>query len=140
MFCASLGLAQEVKFQDVVLNNGGFPFPTIRVCTEPASGTPCTPLATGIFSDPGGTQPLSNPFTGDATGNFTFYGSATAVYHVQVSGVGIQTYDIPYIVLPSGSGSTAQCIATVATLTSKCGTIAGTIASATDAVDRKSVV
>ena len=136
LFCASLGLAQEVKFQDVVLNNGGFPFPTIRVCTEPASGTPCTPLATGIFSDPGGTQPLSNPFTGDATGNFTFYGSATAVYHVQVSGVGIQTYDIPYIVLPSPSGTTAQCIATVATLTSQCGTIPGTIASVTDGVSQ----
>lgn len=116
---ASLGLAQEIKYQNQVLSSGGFPFPSIRVCTEPATGTPCTPLASAIYSDPAG-DPLSNPFTGDAAGNFIFYGSNSITYHVQVSGVGITTYDIPNITLPgggSGGGCSPNCVLTFNTRT-----------------------
>jgi hypothetical protein len=99
--------AQDVRYANIVLTSGGFPYATIRVCTEPASGTPCTPLATNIYSDPGGTQPLSNPFTSDVNGNFNFFGNPTTTYHVQVSGTGLVTYDIPYITL-SGAGQPLQ--------------------------------
>lgn len=96
--------AQGFPYRNQVIATGGFPFPTIRVCTEPAVGTPCTPLAT-IFSDPGLTIPLPNPFTGDWQGIFVFYGTPTGVtYHVQVSGSGLVPFDIPNISLGGGTG------------------------------------
>lgn len=96
--------AQGFPYRNQVIATGGFPFPTIRVCTEPAVGTPCTPLAT-IFSDPVLTIPLPNPFTGDWQGIFVFYGTPTGVtYHVQVSGSGLVPFDIPNISLGGGTG------------------------------------
>lgn len=101
-----LAVAQGIRYQNTALISGGFPYATITVCTEPASGTPCTPLAS-IYSDPGLSVPLSNPFTADANGNFGFFASPANTYHVQISGTGITTYDIPYITLGGGGGSTS---------------------------------
>lgn len=103
LLASSLGFGQGVRYQNVVLFHAGFSHPNIRVCTEPATGSPCTPLAS-IFSDAAMTQPLSNPFTGDANGNFAFYANPATKYHVRVSGVGITPYDIPDISLPSSTG------------------------------------
>ena len=75
---------------------------TIRVCLEPASGTPCTPLAT-IYSDPGLSVPLANPFQADFYGNYVFYVPA-GTYHVQQSGPQVAVTDIPYIVFGAGGG------------------------------------
>lgn len=75
---------------------------TIRVCNEPASGTPCTPLAT-IYSDPALTVPLANPFQADFYGNYVFYVPA-GTYHVQQSGPQVAVTDIPYIVFGVGGG------------------------------------
>ena len=101
LLAGHLGVGQGVSYRSTVFISGGFPFATIRVCSEPASGTPCTPLAT-VYSDPGLTLPLVQPFTSDANGNFSFFGSPAVTYHVQVSGNGLATYDIPYITLPGG--------------------------------------
>src|SRR6185437_2134501 len=79
---------------------------TVRVCTEPASGTPCTPLAS-IFSDPGLTTPLANPFTSDASGNYAFYAACGPQYHIQLSGSGLTAIDVPNQALP-GCGGTAS--------------------------------
>lgn len=97
-----LGLAQNAAYNGQV-TTAGFPFPTVRVCTEPASGSTCTPLAS-IFSDPGLTVPLQNPFTGDAAGNFTFFANTSVPYHIQITGGGIQQKDIPYVNLAGGGG------------------------------------
>lgn len=98
-----LSSAQGIRYQNTVFIAGGFPFATIRVCTEPATGTPCSPLAS-VFSDPGLTVPLSQPFSADVNGNFSFFANPALTYHVQVSGQGLTTYDIPYITLPGGGG------------------------------------
>lgn len=99
---SSLSLGQGVRYPNQVLTPGvGFPNPTIRVCVEPATGTPCTPLAS-IFSDAALTNPLANPFSGDANGNFYFYANPSSTYHVQISGNGLTTSDIPDITLPGG--------------------------------------
>jgi len=103
LLCPILGLAQGVPYNNQVIFSGGFPYPTVRVCTEPATGTPCTPLAS-IFSDAALTQPLPNPFTGDNTGKFVFYANPAVTYHAQISGVGLVPYDIANITLPGNGG------------------------------------
>src|SRR5208337_2203168 len=81
-----LGLSQGVRYPNTVFNPGtGFPFATVRICTEPASGTPCSPLAT-VYSDPGLTIPLAQPFNADANGNWSFFGNPSVIYHAQISG------------------------------------------------------
>lgn len=82
-------------------------FGTIRVCTEPASGTPCTPLAT-IYKDAALTQVQSNPFQTDKEGNYTFFVPA-GTYHIQQSGPQVATTDIPYIQFGVGGGGGGNC-------------------------------
>jgi len=43
----------------------------IRVCTQAASGNPCSPLAS-IYSDAAMTQQIPNPYTADQYGNYNF--------------------------------------------------------------------
>lgn len=101
---------QGVRYPNTVFASGGFPFPTVRICNEPTVGTPCTPLATNIYADPGLTIPLANPFTGDASGNFSFYAAPSTVgvpstmFHAQISGTGLTSYDIPNIFIPGSGG------------------------------------
>lgn len=95
-----------------VINQFGQPVAnaTVRVCTEPASGIPCSPLATGLYSDHGLTPPgLPNPFPTDAFGNIAFYTpNSNTIYHLQISGAGITTYDIPYVYLTLTTGAFAS--------------------------------
>lgn len=99
---SSAALAQTHRVSEVFVG-GGYPFPIVRVCTEPATGATCTPLA-NIFLDPGLTIPLANPFTGDAAGNYTYY-AAPGNYHEQITGVGIQQKDISYVPMWPTTGS-----------------------------------
>jgi hypothetical protein len=76
-----------------VVNLQGVPQPyaTVRICTQTASGIPCTPLAS-IFSDPGLTVPLSNPFSVNQYGFYSvFVGMNTSFYQVQTT-YGSTTY------------------------------------------------
>jgi len=107
LLLARFGLAQNVSFNGQVLFTGGLAYPTIRVCTEPASGTPCTPLAS-IFSDPALMVPLPNPFTGGLTGQYTFYAATSGTYHIQISGNGILPYDLAYVTLGGTGGGGAS--------------------------------
>jgi len=102
----------QVRYQTQIFSTGFYPFPTVRVCTEPATGTPCTPLAL-IYSDSGLTQPLTNPLTGDINGNVFFYASTASKYHLQVSGVGLTPYDLPDITLPGGGGGGGGAVSSV---------------------------
>ena len=94
-----------------VINNLGqpLPHPVVRVCTEPAVGSPCTNLATiytCVAQD--SSCPAPNPLTGDAIGNFDFYGSTTNIYHLEISGISVFSQIIPYVYMP-GSGSGGIC-------------------------------
>lgn len=102
--CLTVVVFAQSHRQSQVSILGGFPNPTIRVCTEPATGAVCSPLAS-IFLDPGLTIPLSNPFTGDAQGNYSYY-AAAGNYHEQISGVGIATYDLAYVPMWPTTGVT----------------------------------
>jgi hypothetical protein len=70
--------AQSSRKDDIVFNSRGVPLAgaTIRVCTMPESGQPCSPLAQ-IYSDSALTQALSNPTTTDGLGNY--FGSGGCV-------------------------------------------------------------
>jgi len=99
--CAGAALAQGTRKDDVVFNAQGRPMAgaTVRVCTSTATGQPCTPLAQ-IYSDSTLTQALSNPFSADGLGNYTFY-AAPGRYEIEISGPGIITKQLPNVILPS---------------------------------------
>jgi len=70
---------------------------TITVCAANASGIPCSPALVGaIFQDAAFTQPLSNPFTADALGNYQF-AILPGIYTVctTASGFAGQCFQIP---------------------------------------------
>lgn len=75
---------------------------TITVCAANAGGMPCTPpLLSTIFKDSALSQPLSNPFTADANGNYQF-AAAAATYTVTVTAAGFAGYS--YQVSLGGTG------------------------------------
>jgi hypothetical protein len=102
---ASLSLAQNVpgtRKDDIVIGSTGQPVntPLIRVCLNTATGTPCNALAS-IFSDPGLTQPIANPFPGDHIGNYHVY-AAPGRYKIQITGTGIiGTSTFPDVLFPN---------------------------------------
>src|SRR5271166_4109524 len=117
-FCALLALAlhvlpgaidparaQGTRKDDIVFNSRGIPLAgaTVRVCTMPATGQPCTPLAL-IYSDSGLTQALANPTATDGLGNYFFY-AAPGKYEIEISGPSITTKQIPNVILPNDPAS-----------------------------------
>ena len=78
---------------------------TITVCGAGASGIPCSPaLVNTVFSNTALTQPLSNPFTSDAFGNYQF-ASVPGTYTVTVTASGFAGYS--YQVSLSSVGTVA---------------------------------
>lgn len=55
----------------------------IRICPYTATGTPCSPLAS-IYSDPGLTVPITQPYSADQYGNYTFWVAPNETYIIQV--------------------------------------------------------
>ena len=96
---------QSSRKDDIVFNSRGVPLAgaSIRVCSMPASGQPCSPLAQ-IYSDSALTQALANPTTTDGLGNYFFY-AAPGKYMIEVSGPSITTKQIPNVILPSDPSS-----------------------------------
>src|SRR6266853_4582197 len=99
------GRAQSSRKDDIVFNSRGVPLSgaTIRVCTMPASGQPCTPLAQ-IYSDTALTQALANPTTSDGMGNYFFY-AAPGKYKIEISGPAITTKQLANVILPNDPSS-----------------------------------
>src|SRR5215470_485911 len=93
--------AQSSHKDDIVFNSRGVPLAgaTVRVCTMPATGQPCKPLAQ-IYSDSALTQAIANPTTTDGLGNYFFY-AAPGKYLIEVSGRGITTKQIPNVMVPN---------------------------------------
>jgi len=97
--------AQGTRKDDIVFNSRGIPLAgaTVRICSQPATGQPCTPLA-NIYSDPLLTQALANPTTTDGMGNYFFY-AAPGTYEVEISGPQITTKQIPDVLLAANPAS-----------------------------------
>lgn len=83
---------------------------TITVCAAGSLGEPCSPvLSNTIYSDLALTQPLPNPFTADASGNYQF-AAGLGTYTVTVTGTNIPGYS--YQVTLSGGGLSGTIAAT----------------------------
>lgn len=97
--------AQGTRKDDIVFNSRGVPLAgaTVRICTMPASGQPCAPLAQ-IYSDAALTQALANPTTTDGLGNYFFF-AAPGRYEIEISGPGITSKQLPNVLLPSDPSS-----------------------------------
>lgn len=81
----TIARAQGWAIQGQAVDQGGRPlkFALVRVCAYTASGAPCSPL-TSLWSDIPQTHTISNPYTTDATGNFSFVVATGQSYIVQV--------------------------------------------------------
>jgi len=92
--------AQGTRKDDIVFNSRGVPLAgaSVRVCTMPATGQPCAPLAL-IYSDAALTQALANPTSSDGLGNYHFY-AAPGKYMIEISGPDISTKQIPDVIIP----------------------------------------
>ncbi len=101
-----------IPISNMVISQYGQPVPgaSVRVCLVTSSGTPCVPTST-IYSDYNLTQPIPNPTTADANGNFTVFAppleTFPALYLVQVSPQAGTTYD--YVVDGSYGGTAFGC-------------------------------
>jgi hypothetical protein len=104
--CVSPSLGQHY-IAPTIVNNLGQPVPSasIRVCTEPAVGYPCTNPAT-LYTciAQNGTCPSPNPLTGDADGNFDFYATNTLIYHFEITGPSVVPYIQSYVYMPGPPG------------------------------------
>lgn len=80
-------------------------YASVRVCTPGATGSPCTPLATGLYYDAAETQPItSQPFSADANANFQFC-TAPGNYLMQVTPQPGTTYSSTVTVAAGAAGA-----------------------------------
>lgn len=95
------------RYDGAVIDQSGKPVVgiNVRVCSQPASGQPCTPTTT-IYSDVNLTYPATNPIATDYVGNFYFY-VPSGTYELEFSGNGLVTKQVPdvTITVPGGGGS-----------------------------------
>lgn len=130
LFFVSIATAygQDARWDGVVLAPTGMPVAGayVRVCTQPASGSPCSPLAS-LYSDALGTIPAANPVTTDTNGNAFFY-TEGGLYTIEFYGQGLVDKQVPdqTITLPLGSTATFTTI-TLTTSLILDGSTSGTI-------------
>lgn len=93
--------------------NGGtgqvIPFAVIRVCTVTATGTPCSPLAPNVYSDPTLLNPIANPFSADSNGFYSIF-LPTGVSLIQESapvGAGF-TFNESFLIFTNGTGTVSS--------------------------------
>jgi hypothetical protein len=80
------------------------PFAFIKVCAYPAAGNPCTNVV-NVYSDPGLTQPITQPFQADVHGRFGLFGApGEYVYNVQSVG-GTNFGNFIFTLAGTGGGS-----------------------------------
>lgn len=87
-----------------VISPAGKPaaYATVRVCPYSGGGLPCSPLSS-LYSDLALTQPIANPYTTDAFGNFSV-AVASSTYIVQTSVTGA-VYSYLYTVGAGAAGT-----------------------------------
>ncbi len=116
---APAAAAQGVRYDNIVLGPRGTPVggASVAVCTAAAqrSQTPCAPLAT-VYADAALTQPLANPLTADALGNFGFW-APPGHYVVQIYGPGLAPRTLDVFLPCDPSGTCTMASATAGSLT-----------------------
>lgn len=103
-FCLGQGafVAPQTAFRVVNGYTSPLAGATITVCASATGGIPCSPaLVDAIFQDLALSEPLSNPFTADASGNYQF-AIAPGTYTVSVTAFGFAGYS--YQITAGGSG------------------------------------
>lgn len=102
------------------VSNGGtgqvIPNAVVRVCTSLAVGTPCSPLAPNVYSDPALTTAIANPFAADTNGFYSIF-LPTGVYILQEStpvGAGF-TYSESFLIFVNGTGTVSTVSLTMPT-------------------------
>lgn len=101
-------VAQGWAIQGQAVDSLGRPlqFAKVRVCPYTASGLPCSPLTPTIWSDIPQTHAITNPYTTDQTGNYSFVVNAGQSYLVQVFAGSLFIYSYLYTAgVTSGVGS-----------------------------------
>jgi hypothetical protein len=103
--------AQGVSHTNVALYNSGgnariVPSALITVCNASDPQVPCT-TKVSLYTDPGLSVPLANPFNADANGNYTFY-VAAGNYTVTVTGAGVIGYSYQISLLGGAGVGTAN--------------------------------
>ncbi len=95
--------SQGFSIYGQMTNSQGRPaaYATIQVCPYTGSGIPCSPLSS-LYSDLGLTQSISNPYTTDGNGNYSFFVASGATYILQANVAG-SVYS--YFATAGGSGS-----------------------------------
>lgn len=110
IFLSSLGWAQPgpgalsgqvIQPAPPTGTGGPAPFATVRVCPTSALGTPCSPLSS-LFADQALTVPVSNPYTTDQYGNYSFYLTA-GYYIVQIGATPTVTYSYNPVATSDGT-------------------------------------
>lgn len=81
------------------------PGAAVRVCTSTATGTPCSPLAPNVYSDPTLTTSIANPFSADSNGNYSVF-LPTGVYIVQETPVPGTVYS--FLIFVNGTGTVSS--------------------------------
>src|SRR6266571_2302923 len=90
---------------------------TVTVCAANVAGLPCSPaLANTLFKDAALTQPLSNPFTADANGNYNF-GIAGGTYTVTETASGFAGYSYQLTVTCAPGACTVTSLTVTGALT-----------------------
>ncbi len=96
--------AQGWAIQGQAVDRNGKPlqYAHVRVCSYSASGLPCSPLTSPIWSDIPQTHIVSNPYTTDQTGNYSFVVTTGQSYLVQVFAGSSIVYSYLYTAGTSG--------------------------------------
>lgn len=109
----AFGQGIGIPITGIVVGQGGsqISFPSVRICTVSATGTPCSPTVS-LFADQGLSVPVSNPLPNcasigqqgcaDSVGNWMAWTSVSAVFQVQISAGNV---NYTYFVLGAGAGA-----------------------------------
>jgi len=113
------------RYDGVLIDQNGKPVVgmNVRVCTTPATGQPCTPLA-NVYTNSGLTFPAQNPLTTDFLGNFYFY-VTSGIYELEFSGPGIITKQVPDVTITVPQNNSNPVFTSVTATTATIGTING---------------
>src|SRR5580658_758455 len=98
-------LAQGGSIHGQAVNSTGRPaaFATVRVCPYSGGGIPCNPLS-NVYSDLALAHQVSNPYTTDQYGNYSFFVATSAAYIVQVNVGATSGGTYSYLITVGGSG------------------------------------
>src|ERR1017187_7897257 len=111
MFSQGGSITSQIIVPTTAQNGTGQPasYAIIQVCPSTATGFPCSPLTSTLYSDPALTNPVANPTAADVNGNYGFF-LPTGSYIVQETnalGAGY-TFQYSWLVFINGTGTVSS--------------------------------